>query len=187
MGKVIEGIILNVKGEYHVRTMHVRCMVGKGPDLMGTEILFPIHSPLIKSIQVMRRGYIGRNKNAYFMRAMVGKKNNIPLDKERTNMDRMYAQLIEQDRQDEIPEPEYPTQEWDRYPLPVWKQDQDDWDEEKYDPKNVDVRNDYEKRLIGKYRKKVHKWSMVRKKGRARGRIQSDDAWWAQLVVDTAN
>ena len=29
-----------------------------------------------------KRGFIGRNKNAYFMRGMVGKKNIIPLDKD---------------------------------------------------------------------------------------------------------
>merc|ERR1719321_971313 len=96
---------------------------------------FPMHSPLVTKIEVLRRGYIGRNKNAYFLRAMLGRRNQIPLDKERQALDELYASLIEGGRQDEIPESDYPKQEWDRYPLPSWKQDADDWDEEKYDPK----------------------------------------------------
>ena len=74
---------------------------------------------------MLRRGYIGSNKNAYFMRAMVGKRNAIPLDKERTAMDDKFQSLIEEGKEDEIPESDYPQQEWDRYPLPVWKQDED--------------------------------------------------------------
>ena len=91
---------------------------------VGYEFLFPIHSPLITRIQVLKRGFIGRNKNACaaemdnwtsrlrrlrrlcfglcsrlhcsdlgsqirylfaprnFMRAMVGKRNVIPIDQD---------------------------------------------------------------------------------------------------------
>ena len=114
--------------------MTVRAMIGKGlssaggltlfklcsSDCMhaphaevGYEFQFPMHSPLITRIQVMRRGFIGRNKNAcaqgneaiawgghcveasgesfvhnhstcrYFLRGMVGKRNIIPIDKAR--------------------------------------------------------------------------------------------------------
>jgi len=116
---------------------------------------------LVRKIQVLRRGYIGRNKNAYFARALIGKKNIIPVDKERAEMDKQYTTMREMGRADEIPDSEYPTSEWDRYPLPSWKQDMDDWDEEKYAPEDVDQRNDYEVRVIGRYRKKVYKKSML--------------------------
>eukprot|EP00439_Symbiodinium_sp_Y106_P081433 s2461_g20.t1 len=147
-----DGTILNFRGEYHARTMTVRAMIGKGLSSVGYEFQFPMHSPLITRIQVMRRGFIGRNKNAYFLRGMVGKRNIIPIDKERTEMDKRYADLRLDGREDEIPDPEYPQQEWDTYPLPVWKQDMADWNEEEYDPSKVDQRSDYETRVIAKYR-----------------------------------
>lgn len=152
---LFDGIILNFRGAYHARTMTLRAMVGKGENTMGYEFQFPMHSPLLKKIEVLRRGYIGRNKNAYFMRGMMGKKNAIPLDKERTEMDQMYASLREEDRTDEIPESEYPEQEWDRYPLPIWKQDLDSWEEEKYAAKDVDTRSQYELRVIARYKKRI--------------------------------
>ncbi|CAE7293739.1 rplS [Symbiodinium sp. CCMP2592] len=147
-----DGTILNFRGEYHSRTMTVRAMIGKGLSSVGYEFQFPMHSPLITRIQVMRRGFIGRNKNAYFLRGMVGKRNIIPIDKERTEMDKRYSDLRLDGREDEIPDPEYPQQEWDTYPLPVWKQDMADWNEEEYDPSKVDQRSDYETRVIAKYR-----------------------------------
>lgn len=150
-----DGVILNFRGEYHARTMTLRAMVGKGENVMGSELQFPMHSPLVKKISVLRRGYIGRNKNAYFMRGMIGKRNVIPLDQERTEMDNLYASLRESGRAKEIPESEYPMQEWDRYPLPVWKQDMDEWDEEKYAAEKVDQRSQYEVRVIGKFKKKI--------------------------------
>lgn len=150
-----DGVILNFRGEYHARTITLRAMVGKGENVMGSELQFPMHSPLVKRISVLRRGYIGRNKNAYFIRGMIGKRNVIPLDQERTEMDNLYASLRESGRTNEIPESDYPMQEWDRYPLPVWKQDMDEWDEEKYAAENVDQRSQYEVRVIGKFRKRV--------------------------------
>jgi len=147
-----DGVILNFKGDYHARNMRLRAMLGKGTAIMGAEMVIPIHSPLVEQIVVLRRGYIGRNKNAYFMRGMIGRKNVIPLDKERTEMDKEFRALIEGGRADEIPDSEYPQQEWDRYPLPKWKQDEDDWDEENYKAENVDQRSEYERRVIGDFR-----------------------------------
>ena len=57
-------------------------MIGKGLNSVGYEFQFPMHSPLITRMQVLRRGFIGRNKNAYFLRGMVGKRNVIPLDED---------------------------------------------------------------------------------------------------------
>eukprot|EP00929_Paragymnodinium_shiwhaense_P098426 TRINITY_DN598_c0_g2_i1.p1 TRINITY_DN598_c0_g2~~TRINITY_DN598_c0_g2_i1.p1 ORF type:complete len:440 (+),score=84.44 TRINITY_DN598_c0_g2_i1:83-1321(+) len=149
-----DGVILNFKGQYHSRNIRVRAMVGSREGAIGYEMTFPMHSPLVTKIEVLRRGYIGRNKNAYFLRAMIGKKNQIPLDKERQALDELYQSLREEGREDEIPEPEYPQQEWDRYPVPVWKQSQDDWEEEKYNPDQVDTRSQYETRVIAQWRKR---------------------------------
>lgn len=149
-----DGVILNFKGQYHSRNIRVRAMVGSREGAIGYDMTFPMHSPLVTKIEVLRRGYIGRNKNAYFLRAMIGKKNQIPLDKERQALDELYQSLREEGREDEIPEPEYPQQEWDRYPVPVWKQSQDDWEEEKYNPDNVDTRSQYETRVIAQWRKR---------------------------------
>ncbi|CAE7715468.1 rplS, partial [Symbiodinium pilosum] len=147
-----DGTIINFRGDYHARTMTVRAMIGKGLSSVGYEFQFPMHSPLITRIQVMRRGFIGRNKNAYFLRGMVGKRNIIPVDKERTEMDKRYSDLRLDGREDEIPDPTYPQNEWDTYPLPVWKQDMPDWNEDDYDPANVDQRSEYETRVIAKYK-----------------------------------
>lgn len=152
-----DGTILNFEGQYHSRTIIMRSMIGKGNSAVGFEMQFPMHSPLITKIQVLRRGYIGRNKNAYFMRGLVGKQNIIPLDKERTQMDKMYVNLRLEGRADEVPESTYPQAEWDQYPLPVWKQDQDDWDEEDYAPEKVDQRTEFERRVIAKYRMRPSK------------------------------
>jgi len=150
-----DGILLSIRGKYHARTLTVRAMIGKTPDVMGVEMVFPMFSPLVTRIQVLRRGYIGRAKNAYFMRAMVGKKNMIPVDQERTEMDKIYQRLRDEGRADEIPDSTYPTNEWERYPLPRWVQDEDDWDEEKYNPDDVDQRTDWEIRVIGRFKERI--------------------------------
>ncbi|CAK0821968.1 unnamed protein product [Prorocentrum cordatum] len=151
----IDGIILRFKGIYHGRTMTVRTMVGRSAEQMGVEVTIPIHSPLLTKIEVLRRGYIGRNKNAYFIRAMIGKKNVIPLDKERTEMDKLYQNLKDDRREDEIPEKEYPTAEWESYPLPTWWQDTELWDEANYDPDMFDDRSRYEKEVLGAHRQRI--------------------------------
>jgi len=152
-----DGVILNFRGDYHARNMRLRAMMGKSSAIMGVEMVIPMHSPLVEEIVVLRRGYIGRNKNAYFIRGMIGSANKrvIPLDKERTEMDKKYNNLRESGQSDQIPESEYPQNEWDRYPLPKWKQDEDDWEEENYKAEDVDQRSQYEIRVIGAYRKRI--------------------------------
>jgi CspA family cold shock protein len=150
-----DGVCLDFKGKYHARNVRLRAMVGKGEDAVGYEMLFPVMSDVVTKIEVLRRGYIGRNKNAYFLRGMIGKKNQIPLDKQRTAVDELYAELREEGREDEIPMPDYPQKEHDRAPYSVWKQDSPFWDESKYNPDEVDQRSEYEKRVIAAWRKKV--------------------------------
>jgi large subunit ribosomal protein L19 len=150
-----QGTILQIRGQYQARSMTLRTMKGSGVNLVGVEMNFPIHSPMVTKIQVLRRGYIGNNKNAYFMRGMIGARNQIPVDVPRSEMDKQYMQLRLLNRADEIPESDYPKLEWDRYPWPIWRQDKGDWDESKYDPaKHVDTRTEFERRIIGQYRMK---------------------------------
>jgi len=150
-----DGVALDFKGDYHARNVRLRSMVGKGEGAVGYEMMFPLHSPLVTKIEVLRRGYIGRNKNAYFLRGMVGKKNQVPLDQERSAVDQLYASLKEEGRESEIPEPGYPQKEHDRLPWSVSKQHSPDWDESMYDPAKVDMRSVFEKRVIGGWRKKT--------------------------------
>lgn len=70
-------------------------------------------------------------------------------------MDILYASMKLDGQEKDIPEPEYPQNEWDTYPLPVWKQDLDHWDEKEYAPEKVDQRSEYERRVIAKYRVRV--------------------------------
>jgi len=86
---------------------------------------------------------------------MIGKKNVIPLDKERTEMDKLYQNLKDDRREDEIPEKEYPTAEWESYPLPTWWQDTELWDEANYDPDMFDDRSRYEKEVLGAHRQRI--------------------------------
>eukprot|EP00933_Yihiella_yeosuensis_P034320 TRINITY_DN27813_c2_g1_i1.p1 TRINITY_DN27813_c2_g1~~TRINITY_DN27813_c2_g1_i1.p1 ORF type:complete len:372 (+),score=61.58 TRINITY_DN27813_c2_g1_i1:39-1154(+) len=151
---VFEGVIIRFKGSYHARTMLVRGIVGKGSSAVGKEMLIPIHSPLLTGIKVLRRGYIGQNKNAYFLRMLVGTKNKLPLDPERTRMDEEYANLRLDKKEHLIPKPEYPKSDRDTYPLPSWVQDLDHWDEKDYDPDKVDQRSEWEKRVIGVFKKR---------------------------------
>ena len=44
--------------------MYLFCQFFRFLAQVGYEFLFPIHSPLITRIQVLKRGFIGRNKNA---------------------------------------------------------------------------------------------------------------------------
>lgn len=151
-----DGILAKVEGDYHARHMTMRAMVGKGEYSQGMELKFPMFSPLLTKMEVLRRGYIGQNKNCMWMRAMVGKKNTIPLDQERTAMDSAYAALRIEGREDEIPESDYPKREEDRYPLPAHKQFADDWEEENYRPEDVDQRTDYELNVIGKFQRRLN-------------------------------
>jgi ribosomal protein L19 len=148
----LDGVVLNIKGSYHQRVLVLRTMVGKAEYAVGMEVTIPIHSPLVTKIGVLRRGYIARNKHAYFVRGMLGKKNIIPLDRERTAMDKLYQDLREDSRDDEIPEPEYPGRASDRYPLPTWMQDRDDWDEAEYAPERVDTRTNFQRHIFGSWR-----------------------------------
>ncbi len=63
-----EGLVIAVKGKGINKTFTVR----KQAFGIGVEKIFPLHSPLISSIEVLRRGKVRRSK-LYFMRERYGK------------------------------------------------------------------------------------------------------------------
>lgn len=66
--QAFQGIVIKQSGRSIAETFTVR-KVSSG---VGVERVFPIHSPNIKSIQVVRRGRVRRAK-LYYLRKRVGK------------------------------------------------------------------------------------------------------------------
>jgi len=147
-----EGVILDFRNKYHLLEMIVRGMQNKGTLAVGVEWTFPLHSPLVTKIQVLKRGYIGQNKNAFFLRGMVGAKNAIPIDKERTARDVQFNEYRMKKKFELLPASEYPVEEMYRFPQAVSVQDMPEWDESTYDGSKVDKRSWYEREVIGAFR-----------------------------------
>jgi large subunit ribosomal protein L19 len=63
-----EGVVISRRGGGAGETFTVRKVSGG----VGVERIFPIHSPNIKSIQVLRRGKVRRAK-LYYLRERIGK------------------------------------------------------------------------------------------------------------------
>lgn len=70
--QVFEGVVIAKKGGGINETFTVR-KVSYG---VGVERVFPLHSPLIKKIEVKRRGDVRRAK-LYYLRERVGKAQNV--------------------------------------------------------------------------------------------------------------
>ena len=66
--QVYEGICIGIRGKGLGRT----CMVRKMSYGIGVERVFPVHSPKIARIEVVRRGRVRRAK-LYYLRDRVGK------------------------------------------------------------------------------------------------------------------
>ncbi len=66
--QVYEGICISIRGKGLGRT----CMVRKMSYGIGVERVFPMHSPKIARIEVVRRGRVRRAK-LYYLRDRVGK------------------------------------------------------------------------------------------------------------------
>ena len=66
--QVYEGICIAIRGKGLSRT----CMVRKISYGIGVERVFPVHSPKIARIEVVRRGRVRRAK-LYYLRDRVGK------------------------------------------------------------------------------------------------------------------
>ncbi len=65
---VFEGVVIGIQGSGVRRTVTVR-KVSYG---IGVERVFPLHSPRVETIQVVRRGQVRRAK-LYYLRKLRGK------------------------------------------------------------------------------------------------------------------
>jgi large subunit ribosomal protein L19 len=63
-----EGIVIKIKGSGTSKTFTLR-KVSQG---IGVEKIFPVHSPMIKSIEVVKKGQVRRAK-LYYLRDKEGK------------------------------------------------------------------------------------------------------------------
>jgi len=70
--QIYEGVVIAKKGSGIRETFTVR-RVSYG---IGVERIFPLHSPTVKDIKVVRRGIVRRSK-LYYLRDLVGKKARI--------------------------------------------------------------------------------------------------------------
>lgn len=70
--QAFEGVIIKIQGSGSNRSITVR-KIFQG---VGLERVFPIHSPRIESIKVLRRGSVRRAK-LYYLRDRVGKATRI--------------------------------------------------------------------------------------------------------------
>lgn len=66
--QVYEGLVIAMKGSGISRTMMVRKM----SHGVGVERVFPVHSPRIEKVEVIRRGKVRRAK-LYYIRKRIGK------------------------------------------------------------------------------------------------------------------
>jgi large subunit ribosomal protein L19 len=78
--QIFEGIVIRIKGSGLSETFTVR-KISFG---VGIERIFPIHSPRIDKIEVVRRGKVRRAK-LYYLRNLSGKAARISEDSSRRN------------------------------------------------------------------------------------------------------
>ncbi len=78
--QIFQGTVLKVQGEGARKTFTVR-KISFG---VGVERVFPLHSPNISKIEIVRRGDVRRAK-LYYLRQRVGKATRV---KEKRNLDK---------------------------------------------------------------------------------------------------
>ena len=71
--QIFEGIIIAKK---HGKSISTTITVRKIVDGIGVERVFPIHSPMIEKIEVVRHGKVRRSK-LYYLRTAQGKKGKL--------------------------------------------------------------------------------------------------------------
>ena len=74
--QTFEGVIIAINGEGVNKTITVR----KLSFGVGVERIFPVHAPIVDSIEVIRKGKVRRSK-LYYLRDRVGKSAKIKEDR----------------------------------------------------------------------------------------------------------
>ena len=74
--QVFEGVVIGIKGGGLRETFRVR-KVSYG---IGVERIFPLHAPIIESIEIQRKGKVRRTK-LYYLRDRIGKSAKIKEDR----------------------------------------------------------------------------------------------------------
>jgi len=110
-----EGTVIDIYGHRHKRIFHCRSIMGGGNCRLGQEVKFPVHSPHITSMQVLRYN-LCEYKNALFLRANfvkpwvkgrvrsnIKQAINLQEDKERVALAKAYNELREVGKTDAIP------------------------------------------------------------------------------------
>ncbi len=70
--QVFEGVVISIRGGGNNRTFTVRKVSGG----IGVERIFPYHSPMIRTVELGRRGKIRRAK-LYYLRDRIGKRARV--------------------------------------------------------------------------------------------------------------
>jgi len=85
--QVFQGVVIAVRGS----GIHKAVTVRKMSSQVGVERVFPLHSPIVDKIQVVRRGYVRRSK-LYYLRDRTGKAARIKESRKAQKIDKAVSE-----------------------------------------------------------------------------------------------